>query len=60
MNTTGAVLLSSIGCFMHTDKINDPAGDTQTFEPLPRPATCVVAVQVKPFGSLDSNFVFLC
>jgi hypothetical protein len=45
---------------MHTDKINDPAGDTQTFEPLPRPATCVVAVQVKPFGSLDSNFVFLC
>jgi hypothetical protein len=44
---------------MQTDQTKDPAGETQTFEPRPRPATCVVAVNVKPVGMLESNLVFL-
>ena len=59
MKTTGAVLLSSIGCFMVVEKIRQPGGDTHTFEPLPRPAIWVVAVQVNPGGILESNFAFL-
>ena len=44
---------------MHTEKINDPAGETQTFEPRPLPATWVVAAKVRPTGRLESNFGFL-
>ena len=39
MKTTGAVVLRSIECFMHVEKIKQPAGDTHTLEPRPRPAT---------------------
>ena len=59
MKTTGAVLLSSIACFMQTEKTRDPAGETQTLEPRPRPASCVVAVNVKPVGRFESSFGFL-
>ncbi len=59
MNTTGAVLLSSIGCFMVVDQIRQPGGETQTFEPRPRPATWVVAVMVKPGGKVERSFGFL-
>lgn len=59
MKTTGAVLLSNIACFMQTENTRDPAGDTQTLEPRPRPATWVVAVNVKPVGRFESSFVFL-
>ncbi len=59
MKTTGAVVLSCIACFMHTENTNDPAGDTQTFEPRPRPANWVVAVNVKPVGRFESSFAFL-
>lgn len=48
-----------MGCFMQTDQTKDPAGETQTFDPRPRPATCVVAVSVKPVGRLESNLIFL-
>lgn len=51
MKTTGAVLLSTMACFMHIDHNNDPAGETQTLDPRPRPAICVVAVNVNPFGT---------
>jgi len=59
MNITGAVLLNSIGCFIHVEKSRHPAGETHTFAPLPRPATWVVAVNVKPFGTLERSFGFL-
>src|SRR3954454_14227896 len=59
MKTTGAVLLSNIECFMQTDIIRDPAGDTHTLDPRPRPATCVVAVKVNPLGKWESSFGFL-
>lgn len=59
IKTTGAVFPSSMGCFMQTDQIKHPKGETQTLEPRPRPATCVVAVKVKPAGSLESSFEFL-
>lgn len=35
---------------MHIDHSSDPAGETQTFDPRPRPAICVVAVNTSPFG----------
>lgn len=59
INTTGAVEESAIECFRHTERIRQPAGETQTFEPRPRPATWVVAVNVKPVGRLERSFVFL-
>jgi hypothetical protein len=58
-NTTGAVLESERGWLRHVDKIRDPAGDTQTLDPRPRPATWTVAVAVKPFGSRERSLVFL-
>lgn len=36
-----------------------PGGASQTFVPLPRPATCVDAEKVKPVGSLEMSFGFL-
>jgi hypothetical protein len=59
MKTTGAVLLSTIACFMHIDHNNDPAGETQTLDPRPRPAIWVVAVNVNPFGTRVRSFEFL-
>ena len=59
MKTTGAVLLRSMACFMHTERFNDPAGDTHTLEPRPRAASWVVAVNVKPVGRFESSFAFL-
>ena len=41
------------------EKMRDPAGDTHTLEPRPRPATWIVAVAVKPWGSRRSSWVFL-
>jgi hypothetical protein len=52
-------VLSTIACFKHTENTKDPAGETQTLEPRPRPATWVVAVAVKPAGRFESNFAFL-
>lgn len=59
MKMTGAELLSDMGCFIVMEKIKDPAGETQTLEPRPRPATWVVAVTVKPSGTLERSFGFL-
>lgn len=59
MKTIGAVLLSSMGCLIVVENRSEPGGDTHTFEPRPRPATCVVAVHVKPGGILESNLMFL-
>ena len=39
--------------------MSDPAGETHTLEPRPRPATWTVAVAVKPAGSRRSISVFL-
>lgn len=36
------------GWRMTVEKMSDPAGDTHTFDPRPRPATWIVAVAVKP------------
>ena len=44
---------------MHVENMSDPAGDTHTFEPRPRPATCTVAEAVKPVGSLCKSWTFL-
>ena len=44
---------------MQVENIRDPAGDTQTFEPRPRPATWTVAEAVKPVGRWRSSCVFL-
>ncbi len=44
---------------MQVESIRDPAGETQTLEPRPRPATCTVAEAVKPVGRWWSNRVFL-
>lgn len=33
---------------MTVEKMSDPAGETHTLEPRPRPATWIVAVAVKP------------
>ena len=41
------------------ENINDPAGETQKFVPRPRPATCTVAVAVKPVGRRLRTAVFL-
>jgi len=60
MNMHGAVVLRIMEWFMQTEKIRQPAGETQTLDPRPRPATWVVAVSVNPVGSLDRSFGFLC
>lgn len=44
---------------MTTENMRDPGGAIQTFEPRPRPATWVVAVRVKPVGSLETSLGFL-
>lgn len=59
MNTTGADWILSIGCRTTVEKISAPAGEIQTLEPRPRPATWTVAVAVNPFGKRWSNFMFL-
>lgn len=46
--TTGAVAIFSIGCRTTVLNIKEPAGETQTLEPRPRPATWTVAVKVRP------------
>ena len=48
-----------MGCRMQVENIREPAGDTQTFDPRPRPATWTVAVAVKPEGRRRSIWVFL-
>jgi hypothetical protein len=50
MKTIGAVCIFSIGCRTIVLNIREPAGETQTLEPRPRPATWDVAVKVKPWG----------
>lgn len=47
------------GWRMTVEKISDPAGDTHTLDPRPRPATWIVALAVKPWGSRRSIWVFL-
>lgn len=44
---------------MTVENINAPAGDTQTFDPRPRPAICTVATAVKPVGRWPRSLVFL-
>lgn len=50
MNTIGEDWILSTGWRSTVEKMRDPDGDTQTFEPRPLPATWVVAVAVNPFG----------
>jgi len=59
MSITGAVECSSSECRRSTEKIMHPFGEIQTFEPRPRPATCVVAANVRPFGRRDRSVGFL-
>lgn len=59
MNTTGADCIFSTGCFTTVEKISEPAGEIQTLDPRPRPATWTVAVAVNPCGSSRRSFVFL-
>ena len=58
-NTTGAWVSSETGWRTMVEKIRQPAGDTQTLSPRPRPATWIVAVAVKPVGRRRSIWVFL-
>jgi hypothetical protein len=48
MKITGADWIFSIGCRTTVENINEPAGEIQTLEPRPRPATWTVAVAVNP------------
>lgn len=57
--TTGAWFSSETGWRTMVEKIRQPAGDTQTLSPRPRPATWTVAVAVKPVGRRRSIWVFL-
>jgi hypothetical protein len=59
MKTTGATFESAMECLMQVEKIKEPAGDIQTLDPRPRPATCTVAVAVKPLGRCERSLVFL-
>lgn len=58
INTTGAVE-REIGCVRQRERISEPAGETQMFDPRPRPASWVVAVNVKPAGRRVRRLVFL-
>lgn len=58
-NTTGADCILSTGCFTTVENMRDPAGETQTLAPRPRPAICAVAVAVNPCGNWRSSFIFL-
>src|SRR4051812_48603322 len=59
MKTTGRIAEMLAGGVMTVDIMSAPCGDTQTLEPRPRPATWVVAVKVKPVGSVARSFGFL-
>lgn len=41
------------------ENIREPAGETQTLVPRPRPATWTLAEAVKPLGRRRSSWVFL-
>lgn len=58
-NTIGDDWILFIGWRTTVENIRAPAGDTQTFEPRPLPATWVVAVAVNPLGKLRSSLGFL-
>lgn len=59
MKTTGAEADKEMLCLRTVLNMRLPGGDTQTFVPLPRPETCVVAVAVVPIGRCESQFGFL-
>lgn len=59
MKTMGRVAARWAGWLMTVEKSRLPAGATQTLAPRPRPATWVVAVRVKPVGSLERSLWFL-
>src|SRR6478609_11989746 len=59
MKTTGRVMARWAGWSMTVEKSREPGGASQTLLPLPRPATCVVAVNVKPVGTLERILGFL-
>lgn len=59
MNTIGEDWIFSTGWRTTVEKIRAPAGETQTFDPRPLPATWVVAVAVNPFGKLRRSRGFL-
>lgn len=56
---TGAWVSRETGWRTMVEKMRQPAGDTQTLLPRPRPATWTVVVAVKPVGRRRSNWVFL-
>lgn len=56
---TGALVMMETGCLTTMENIRDPGGETQTFDPRPRPATWMAATAVRPLGSLESSFGFL-
>lgn len=47
------------GWLITVDMMRDPGGATQTLAPRPRPATWVVAANVKPVGRVDRRLWFL-
>lgn len=57
--TTGARVSSETEWRTIVENIRQPAGDTQTLSPRPRPATWTVAVAVKPAGRRRNIWVFL-
>lgn len=57
--TMGREAARCAGWLMTVDMMRQPAGASHTLVPRPRPATCVVAVAVKPVGSFSSSFGFL-
>lgn len=59
MNTMGREAARWAGWLMTTEKRSEPGGATQTLDPRPRPAICVVAVKTKPVGSLLLSLGFL-
>lgn len=59
MKMTGADCNFSIGWRTTVENMREPAGETQTLEPRPLPATWTVAVAVNPVGSRWRSWVFL-
>lgn len=59
MNTTGDECEIAIGCQITVLNMSEPGGETQTFEPRPRPDIWVDAVAVKPVGRVRRSALFL-
>jgi hypothetical protein len=57
--TTGDECASCAGWWITVLNISEPRGEAHTLVPRPRPVSCVLAVAVKPDGSVRRMLSFL-